>query len=50
MQKYSHIIESFACVLVLYLCHGIFAADKFLNFFWNMSKDVKIGYIVTINI
>ena len=45
IQKYSHIIELYACIL--YVLYYIFLSHEFLNFFWKMlnSKIIKMNYV-----
>ena len=49
MQKYPHIIESFACILLNIFC-DIFVADEFFNFFWNIFNPKAIQMCCIINI
>ena len=47
IQKFPHIIDSYACILKIFFLN-VFITDKCFNFFWNMFyfKTIKISNII----
>ena len=47
IQKYLHIIESYACILKIFVFF-VFITDKCSNLFWNMfyTKTIEISNII----